>query len=108
MAVFASDPEITISEGMAQIHFVISGPLTHFIEENCVKGTDICAKANITVPNNEMIREIRGTDEYDFITEVPLAEPEATEFMFSFWMFDRGDQLNSEACIINIAETKGI
>ncbi|KAK2140440.1 hypothetical protein LSH36_1355g00002 [Paralvinella palmiformis] len=38
-AVFTKDPEITILEGRAEIHFIISGPLTYILEENCVMDT---------------------------------------------------------------------
>ncbi|KAK2138879.1 hypothetical protein LSH36_2276g00001, partial [Paralvinella palmiformis] len=86
--VFTKDPEITILEGRAEIHFIISGPLTHILEENCVMDTNICDKATITVPTKQHLRSSQDTDVHDFTTDVPLADPEATELLFSFWMYD--------------------
>ena len=98
-AVFSSDPEIAILEGKAQIHFIISGPLTHIIEENCVQDTSICDTANITVPNNLRIRQTQNIEIHDFTAEVPLADVEDKQFIFSFWMYDGEDMLYSEAAV---------
>ncbi|KAK2139267.1 hypothetical protein LSH36_1899g00000, partial [Paralvinella palmiformis] len=101
-AVFTKDPEITIAEGRAEIHFIISGPLTHILEENCVKDTAICDKVNITVPTKKHIRPSQGTVVHDFIVDVPLADSEETEFIFSFWMYDGGEMLYQDANIIPV------
>ncbi|KAK2138988.1 hypothetical protein LSH36_2155g00004 [Paralvinella palmiformis] len=85
-AVFTKDPEITILEGRAEIHFIISGPLTHILEENCVMITNICDKATIAVPTKQHLRSSQYTDVHDFTTYVPLADPEAIEILFSFWI----------------------
>ncbi|KAK2140002.1 hypothetical protein LSH36_1518g00010 [Paralvinella palmiformis] len=77
-AVFAKTPEITIVEGRAEIHFVICGSITHILEENCVKETIICDKANITVPTKNHVRSSEETVVHDFIVDVPLADSKAT------------------------------
>ncbi|KAK2140006.1 hypothetical protein LSH36_1518g00015 [Paralvinella palmiformis] len=77
-AVFTKDLEITIAEGRAEIHFIIFGPLTHILEENCVKDTAICDKVNITVPTEKHVRPSQVTVVHDFIVNVPLAYSEET------------------------------
>ena len=76
---------------------MISGQLTHIIEENCVSDTNICAKYNISVPNNKAIMTLQDKITHDFSVEVPLANTDATQFVFSFWMYDGEDLLSSEA-----------
>ncbi|KAK2140049.1 hypothetical protein LSH36_1501g00011 [Paralvinella palmiformis] len=85
-AIFAKDPEIIIIEDRAEIHFIISGSLTQILEENCVKDTVICYKANITVPTNQHLRSTQVPVIYDFTVDVPLADPEGTELIFSFFI----------------------
>ncbi|KAK2139411.1 hypothetical protein LSH36_1806g00000 [Paralvinella palmiformis] len=101
-AVFTKDPDIIILEGRADIHFIISGSLTHILEENCVKDTIICDKANITVPAKQHLKLSQGTEVHDFTVDVPLADSEATEFIFSFWMYDGNDLLYQEANTIPV------
>ena len=75
---FIDDPEITLLDNTAEIHFLISGPLTHIIEQNCVKDTNICDEANITVPNDSKhIWPLRQCVIFDFTVEVILADAEA-------------------------------
>jgi len=105
MAVFCQDPDITIVGDVAEIHFMIAGPLTHITEQNCVESTNICAKTNITLPSYQYSKSLVKNEVTDFIQEVPLADPKASRFVFSFWMYDGEDQLNS--LIIITEETKG-
>ena len=56
--------------------------MTQILEANCVKDTAICHKANITVPTNQYLRSTQVPDIYDFTVDVPLADPEETEFIF--------------------------
>ena len=44
---------------------------------------------------------------FDFIVEVPLADSEATEFVFSFWMYDVDDLLYSHPDIIPVNTDNG-
>ncbi|KAK2139251.1 hypothetical protein LSH36_1916g00011 [Paralvinella palmiformis] len=101
-AIFTKDPEITIIEDRAESHFIISGSLTQILEENCFKDIAICHKANITVPTNQYLRSTQVPDIYDFTVDVPLADPEETEFIFSFWMYDGDDLLYQDANTIPI------
>ena len=101
-AVFSKDPEITIYEGRAHIHFVISGPLTYILEENCVKDTTICDTSNITVPTKHYLKTIStNMDTHNFSADVPLADSEATQFVFSFWMYDGEDLLSANTVSVN-------
>ncbi|KAK2142095.1 hypothetical protein LSH36_997g02077 [Paralvinella palmiformis] len=96
-AVFIHDPEITLLENTAEIHILISGPLTHILEQNCVKDTDICDTANITVPSdNKHILASQHSEISDFTVEVTLADAKASEFKFCFWMYDGDDLLYEE------------
>jgi len=44
--------------------------------------TDICDKATITVPAKLHLKSSKVTDADDFSMDVPLADSEATEFIF--------------------------
>ncbi|KAK2142337.1 hypothetical protein LSH36_968g00018 [Paralvinella palmiformis] len=101
-AVFTKDPDIIILEGRADIHFIISGSLTHILEENCVKDTIVCDKTNITVPTNRHMKLSQDSDLHDFTVDVPLADLEATEFIFSFWMYDGEYMLYQDANTIPV------
>ncbi|KAK2140400.1 hypothetical protein LSH36_1367g00001 [Paralvinella palmiformis] len=96
-AVFTKDPEISIVEGRAEIHFIISGSLSHILEENCVMDTNICNKANITVPTKQHLKSSYDPDVHDFSVNVPLADSKFTEFIFSFWMYDGEYMLYQDA-----------
>ena len=71
-AFFTTNPEIAIHEGSAEIHFIISGHLTHILEENCVKDTTVCDKAIITIPTKHT-RSSRGLVVHDFTANVPFS-----------------------------------
>ena len=86
---------------------MISGHLTHVLEENCVTDTSICAKYNISVPYNKAIIMLQDTITHDFSVEVPLADTEATQFVFYFWMYDGEDLLYSEPNIIPVDISAG-
>ena len=105
-ASFVRDPEITILHETANIHFIISGTLTHIVEENCVTDTDVCAKFNISVPSNRQNWLLADTIIHDFYAEVPLADTEATRFVFSFWMYDGEDVLYSDVVFLDTGHGK--
>ncbi|KAK2138746.1 hypothetical protein LSH36_2497g00000 [Paralvinella palmiformis] len=69
------------------------------LEENCVKDTVICHKANITVPTNQHLRSTQVPDIYDFTVDVPLADTEGTEFIFFHSGLNscRGDEQNNSS-----------
>ena len=71
---FVRDPEIAILHETANIHFIISGPLTHIVEENSVTDNDVCSKFNISVPSNRQNWLLADTIIRDFSAEVPLAD----------------------------------
>ena len=86
MAEFNTDPKIVILEGRAEIHFLISGPLTHIIEENCVIDTTLCVDFNTSIPNYNQIRLMVHSLTHDFLIKVPLADSGASQFVFYFWL----------------------
>ena len=106
---FIDDPKITLLDNSAKIHFLISGSLTHIIEENCVEETNICDRANITIPskNKHIWLLQQNSVTFDFIVEVPLADSEATAFVFSFWMYDGDDLLHSDPDIVPVNKDIG-
>ena len=106
-AVFITDPEISIIDNTAEIHFMISGPLTHILEENCVIDTNICIQSNIRVPQGSEVWLPHRSVINDFTVEVPLADDESNTFMFSFWMYDGADLLDSKATAIPVGKDKG-
>ena len=89
-------PDISLKNNKAEIHFIISGPLTHVKVKNCVDGTEECVTENVLVPQKIM--------KYDFITELALAAPKAKRWLFLFWIYDDDVALNSEP--IEIVVTK--
>ena len=99
---FIHDPKITILDDTAKIHFLISGPLTHIIEENCVTDTALCTNYNINIPNDNHIWLVQNTIRHDFYEDVPLADSEASQFVFSFWMYDGDDLLYSVPDVIHV------
>ncbi|KAK2142341.1 hypothetical protein LSH36_968g00017 [Paralvinella palmiformis] len=109
-AVFTKDPVISIVESKAEIHFIIYGSLSHILEENCVMDTNICNKANITVPTKQHLRSSYDADVHDFSVNVPLADSNFTEFIFSFWMYDGEYMLYQDAhsIVVDITGSKAI
>ena len=106
-AVFISDPEVRILDNTAEIHFMISGPLTHILEANCVIDTNICIQSNISVPNISDIWLSHWSVINHFTVEVPLADDESSKFLFSFWMYDGADLLDSKATAFPVRKDEG-
>ena len=105
---FSEDPEIKIKDDQAEIHFIISGQLTHIKVENCVEDTDNCVTENVTVPNKRRKKRQATRILYDFIGTVTLVDPGAKHLMFDFWIYDGDILLTSEPThlIINKNESR--
>jgi len=69
--------------------------------------TVVCAKANITVPLSDQVKASQTQLTHDFTVEVPLADVEATNLVFSFWMYDGEDLLQSQPTVIQVDEGGG-
>ena len=117
-ATFTIAPVITILNHTAVIQFVISGPLTHIVEMNCVTDTTTCINTTIPVSavqthgshvdtqrmkqkqslfhgaNLQHNRSI-ATEIYNFTSEVPLVDPVANSFEFSFDLYHGDDLISS-------------
>ena len=63
LATFSKPPVITILNYSAHIEFVVTGPLTHITEKNCVAETDTCTNSSIPIPggDNKIARERRAS-----------------------------------------------
>ncbi|KAK2140671.1 hypothetical protein LSH36_1280g00089 [Paralvinella palmiformis] len=102
LAKFSGGPYININNDKAIIHFIVSGPLTHINVENCVEGTKVCVRENVTIP--QKTRTIRQTSTiiHDFMAEVTLSDPKAKRLLFLFWIYDDDIVLYSEPTKVKV------
>ena len=106
-AKFSKEPEIKIRGDRAEIHFIISGQLTHIKVRNCVEDTDNCVTAEVKVPDKTRKRRQTTRVLYDFIAKVILVDPDAKHLIFSFWIYDGDMLLTHEPVDVYINNDKG-
>ena len=102
--------DIKIKGAVAEIHFIITGPLTHIRVQNCAEDSSkLCVTEDVKVPPSNNRRNRRQTDvvNYDFMEDVVLSDPEATTFTFSFWLYDDDVLLYEEARVVPVDTSGG-
>ena len=102
--------DIKIKGAVAEIHFIITGPLTHIGVQNCAEDpSNLCVTEDVYVPSSNNRRNRRQTDvvNHDFTEDVVLSDPEATKFTFSFWLYDDDVLLYEDARVVPIDTSGG-
>ena len=102
--------DIKIKGAVAEIHFIITGPLTNIRVQNCAEDSSkLCVTEDVKVPSSNNRRNRRQTDvvNHDFTEDVVLSDPEATKFTFSFWLYDDDVLLYEEARVVPVDTSGG-